>query len=71
MVRLLTKDEQIFRETFPEASSYLLSAELRNECFSLHCRKFKNDWEVKRYQELLKCPACKEPWFQRLIKERD
>jgi hypothetical protein len=66
---MLVHDEDTFHEQYKDARAFLIAASLRDECFTLFCRKHKSDWDKKRLEELLECPACKERWFLNLIGE--
>jgi hypothetical protein len=71
---MLEKDKKEFLEKFPEAKSFLLNAELRQECSTLF-RQRKNrirptPYEKKRLKELFECPACQEEWFLKILQEK-
>ena len=81
MNRLLTTDQNIFIDKYPEAEAFLIAAHLRYECFNIMCKPFSalTGWEKNRLVELFNAPACntqgmlreKEHWYKRNIESRD
>jgi len=70
MNRLLTVDQNILIEKYPEAERHLMESHLRYECFSIMCHPFTSlsQWQKDRLVELFNCPACNTQWF---LREKD
>jgi len=69
---MLTQDQSYFERTYHSAAAFTRAAALRYECFSILglSRKGATPWQAERVRELLKTPACREPWFLDMV-ERD
>lgn len=76
-MNLLITDTERFERLFPDAAAFLITAELRKECFSLACeikRRTQHEdprrtvWTDARFAELRETLACREPWFQEQLR---
>lgn len=65
---MLPTDQIIFESKFPEATKFLEAAELRREAYALSLLVKRMPREAALFAKLLKCTACKEPWFLELLR---
>ena len=70
-MRLLEKDVKRLESNYPDAARFLRAAELREEHFTLLCRRSNrgelNAWERDRLGELNNVPAVQEPDHLRFL----
>lgn len=64
-MRMLDTDRRVFAARWPDAEAFLTAATLRDECYTLarRSRETRTHWMQDRISELLRTPACREPWF--------
>jgi hypothetical protein len=68
-MKLLTIDIDTFLERFPAAAAFINAAELRLECHHLAVTTELSPWQTMRLEQLLRAPACREPWFVDLLRQ--
>jgi len=80
MTMFLIQDAEYFEAHFPSASAFLTEAKLRKECYQRaravdaemrvewDAKRLKRLWVVNRLLEIIRSPACREPWFVKRLK---
>jgi hypothetical protein len=64
---MLEVDRELFSSKYPDAAAFMLAASLRHECYVIGRRRpsERTNYHRGRLEELLRSPACREPWFVR------